>query len=243
MHNRLLREEIEDFYCYLQNTLRSNQLTIHSNEYDLVLDIMPVDDQRISWSYYYACHDTRCLFWLETYDASYIISELPGTKSPAHISSFHVQVSRHFINVVCRASSGIPLLVSQLHHAALVSWNSYNLDRNHCFLFPAAFGGQGLPLSTHDELMGMLSYGCVGEFVHLGPWVCETTTQSYILDVRTSKSSTLPFDNDTMQNMIKIVQNARSTPVFFLQRRKGWLTRYLSIPRWHRRSILHSWDW
>ena len=146
--------------------------------------------------------------------------------------------------MVCRTSSGIPLLVSQLHHAALVSWSSYNLDRNHCFLFPAAFGGDGLPLSTNDELMGMLSYGCVGEFVHLGLWFCETITQYYALDVRTSKSSTLPFDNDTMQNMINIVQNARSTPVFFffLQRRKGWLTRYLSIPRRHKRSILHSWD-
>ena len=105
MHDHLLREEIKDFYFYLQKTLHFNQLTIHSSKYDLVLDIMPVDDQQISWSYYYACHDTQCLFWLKTYDASYIISELPGTKSPAHISVFHVQVSSYFINVICRASS------------------------------------------------------------------------------------------------------------------------------------------
>ncbi|KAI9458586.1 hypothetical protein BJY52DRAFT_1268444, partial [Lactarius psammicola] len=51
------------------------------------LDIMPVDDEQTHWSYYFACHETRCLFWLDPYDATHMISELFGVKSPAHVSA------------------------------------------------------------------------------------------------------------------------------------------------------------
>jgi hypothetical protein len=87
MHDPTLREEVENFYTYLEQLIISDHLTIPSKNYDLVLDIMVTDDERISWSYYYACHESRCLFWLETYDASYMISELFGVKSPAHVSA------------------------------------------------------------------------------------------------------------------------------------------------------------
>lgn len=87
MHDPTLRDEMEDFYTYLQQVLLIDQLIIPSRNYDLVLDIMVTDEHLISWSYYYACHESRCLFWLETYDASYMISELFGVKSPAHVSA------------------------------------------------------------------------------------------------------------------------------------------------------------
>ena len=90
MHNKTMRDEIEDFYNYLQRLIHDEELSIPSKNYDLVLDIMVTDDERISWSYYYACHDARCLFWLETYDADFIISELFGVKSPAHVSTSHL---------------------------------------------------------------------------------------------------------------------------------------------------------
>jgi hypothetical protein len=95
MHDQILKEEIEDFYSYLQEVLRSDQLSIPSRSYDLVLDIRVTEEpeKRISWSYYYACHETRCLFWLETYDASYMTSELFGVKSPAHVSASHLSPS------------------------------------------------------------------------------------------------------------------------------------------------------
>jgi hypothetical protein len=89
MHDPLLRDEIEEFYQSLQNILRVDKLKIPSNNYDLVLDIMPIEDS-IQWSYYYACHETRCLFWLETYDAAYVLSELCGVKSLAHISALRL---------------------------------------------------------------------------------------------------------------------------------------------------------
>ena len=78
---------MEVFYDFLQNILRRDQPTLQSNNYDLVLDTMRLQDGRIQWSYYYACHETRCLFWLHKCDATRIISELSGVKSPAHVSA------------------------------------------------------------------------------------------------------------------------------------------------------------
>ena len=93
MHDQIMRDEIEDFYNCLQRLIRNDQLTIPSKNYDLVLDIMVTQEEsekRILWSYYYACHEARCLFWLETYDASYMTSEQFGVKSPAHVSALHL---------------------------------------------------------------------------------------------------------------------------------------------------------
>jgi hypothetical protein len=92
MHDKTLRDEIEDFYNYLQRVIHIDQLSIPSKSYDLVLDIKVSDEEperRITWSYYYACHEARCLFWLETYDASNMFSGLFGVKSPAHVSALH----------------------------------------------------------------------------------------------------------------------------------------------------------
>jgi hypothetical protein len=118
MHNQIMRDEIEDFYNYLQRVIHIKQLSIPSKNYDLVLDIMVTGndehEKRISWSYYYACHKARCLFWLETYDASYMTSELFGVKSPAHVSTLHLSPSEFpavSTNAVYRASPGVPFLV------------------------------------------------------------------------------------------------------------------------------------
>jgi hypothetical protein len=89
MHDSILRDEIEEFYVHLQHIVRTDGLEL-PEKCDLVLDIMVTEDERISWSYYYACHKSRCLFWLETYDASYMISELFGVKSPAHVSALQL---------------------------------------------------------------------------------------------------------------------------------------------------------
>src|ERR1700733_12722655 len=93
MRNTTMREEIEHFYDYLQRLLQNENLSIPSKDYDLVLDITVTNDGRISWSYYYACHESRCMFGLETYDASYMMAELVGVKSPAHVSTLHLSHS------------------------------------------------------------------------------------------------------------------------------------------------------
>jgi hypothetical protein len=87
MYNTDLREEMEDFYLYLEKTIRIERLTIPSKKkcYDLVLDIMRTENQIVQWSYYFACHKTRCLFWLDTYDA--ISTIVDGVEPPAHVSA------------------------------------------------------------------------------------------------------------------------------------------------------------
>ena len=95
MYNADLREEMEEFYLYLEMTIRDEKLTIPSKDYDLVLDITPTEIQRIHWSYYFACHKARCLFWLDQYDAS---SDINGVESPAHVSAlppFFTNLSRY----------------------------------------------------------------------------------------------------------------------------------------------------
>jgi len=153
MFNETLKEEMEDFYFYLQKIVRVDDLNLSKN-CDLVLDIMPNENNEIQWSYYYACHDTRCLFWLDDYDAKFMTSELDGVESPAHLK----------------------------HRLEDLYWN-------HWSLFPVVIGGRRLPAGVYDELLGILAHGCV--------------------DVMTSKSSTLPYDDDKMQKMIRLVQKAK----------------------------------
>ncbi|KAH9003374.1 hypothetical protein EDB86DRAFT_2891767 [Lactarius hatsudake] len=156
MHNFELKEEMEAFYQYLQWIIRHEELIIPSNNYDLVLDIMPTEFGRIQWSYYYACHETRCLFWLDVCDANHMISEVFCVTSPAHVQ----------------------------HRLEALYWT-------HWSLFPAIFDGRHLQPAVYDELVGILSHGCI--------------------DVMTSKTSTLPYDDDTMQKMIKLVRKAKES--------------------------------
>ena len=126
----MLKEEMEDFYSYLQETVRIDGLTIPSKNYDLVLDLMLNENKEMQWSYYYACHDTRCLFWLERYDTAYVTSGVGGVESPAHLSASHVSVNfTVFTNSVNRASPGGILLVHGLSLTGLVScaliWSWY----------------------------------------------------------------------------------------------------------------------
>jgi len=90
MHDPTLREEMEDFYTYLREALQADRMAIPSKDYDLVLDITVIEGQKISWSYYYACHESRCLFWLKTYDAGHVVSEVFGVSSPAHVSALQL---------------------------------------------------------------------------------------------------------------------------------------------------------
>ena len=84
MHDPEFRGAIEIAYRYLQNCLPAGGTP--SKNYDLVLDMLKEGGQ-IQWFYYYACHKTRCLFWLETYDAEDMISEVYWVASAAHISA------------------------------------------------------------------------------------------------------------------------------------------------------------
>ena len=104
---------MEDFYSHLRGIERIEHLTIPSKNYDIVLDVSPDEQHRIFWSYYYACHDTRCLFWLDEYDATFLTSELDGVESPAHLSASQAFTIRALFLLIrrIRASFGGSLLV------------------------------------------------------------------------------------------------------------------------------------
>ncbi|KAH9026190.1 hypothetical protein EDB85DRAFT_2149268 [Lactarius pseudohatsudake] len=184
MHNPVLRKEMEEFYHYLQTIL--HYAFIPSKNYDLVLDILPTKHKRVSWSYYYACHETRCLFWLDSYDATQMISELLGVRSPAHIR----------------------------HRLESLYWN-------HWSLFPVIFKDRRLDLAVVDELVGVLSHGC--------------------MDVMTSQLSTLPYDADTMQKMLELVRNAKESDAGLVYHTTG-VTRLLSYFAHWRFLYFHGQD-
>jgi hypothetical protein len=161
---------MEVFYLYLNKIIRIEKLTIPSKKNcDLVLDIMPIGEQTFHWSYYFACHKARCLFWLDKYNAS---SSIYGVESPAHISSsssFTILSLYSLIyvqSIIWRIYTGTSPLIHQSSCKAelgfLVLISSY---RNHWSLFPAVFKGRRLSPHVYDELMGMLAHGCVGESV------------------------------------------------------------------------------
>lgn len=58
---------------------------------DLVLEIEKRSDDALEnlgyfWSYYYANHDERVLFWLEPFEVSNELDRLYGEPMPSHIS-------------------------------------------------------------------------------------------------------------------------------------------------------------
>ncbi|KAN0131778.1 hypothetical protein V8E53_010429 [Lactarius tabidus] len=206
MFNPELRKEMGDFYILLQRILARRRVDIPSNNYDLTLDITPANDGRISWSYYYACLETRCLFWLHPCDTSNMTSKLVGdVRSPAHISA-------------SQTSSPICLFTNRMpeHRLEALYWT-------HWSLFPVNFNGRHLDRPTVDELMGILSYGYM----------------DMITSGSKSESMTLPFDGDTMQKMLALVQNAKKSDAGLVYHTAG-VARLLSIFTYWRFIYFHG---
>ena len=74
------------------------------------------------------------------------------------------------------------------------------------------FDDRRLPFEVYDELMGMLMHGCVGKSFGLKLGLQKVVNIDTI-DVITSKSSTLPYDDDGMRRMLRLVQAAKGTSV------------------------------
>ena len=89
----------------------------------------------------------------------------------------------------------------------------FDSDRNHWSLFPVVFEGRCLPVDVYDELMGILVHGCIGKPLDSRLLVFTTTPIIHPPDIMTSSSSTLPYDDEKMRNMIGLVQKAKGTPV------------------------------
>jgi hypothetical protein len=86
MYDHTLNTEVEAFALYLQ---RSRPRHFSINNYDLVLDVINMEKDEIVWAYYYVDHDSRTLFWQDTYACGdSLLSEVRGVKEASHVSAY-----------------------------------------------------------------------------------------------------------------------------------------------------------
>ncbi|ETW77962.1 hypothetical protein HETIRDRAFT_163936 [Heterobasidion irregulare TC 32-1] len=83
-HNET-RQEIELFADYINTVLQSSRTSLPSVDYEIVLDLRPVDHETIYWFYYCVDHASRSIFWPEPYVADHLVDEVTGSKSFAHL--------------------------------------------------------------------------------------------------------------------------------------------------------------
>lgn len=108
MYDDTLRKEVEEFANYLDQVLLSSQMTLPSSRCELVLELRPADNGKTEWFvftfyawysfgalhaslslerlYYYVDHQTKSLFWLDTYSNPPFLKETKGVKTPSHMS-------------------------------------------------------------------------------------------------------------------------------------------------------------
>ncbi|KAH9164845.1 hypothetical protein EDB89DRAFT_2247042 [Lactarius sanguifluus] len=163
MHDPVLRDEIAASYDYLQKILLAKGPP--PKNYDLVLDKHKEGGQT-QWFYYYAYPETRCLFWLETYDAKDMLYEVYGVESPAHVSPTGLSI-QPFLRI------------------AVLNLRS---------------------------MMNSWEYCHMAAWVHSCPWFFYHNSSSIdTTDAMTSKSSTLPYDDDTMKKMLELVRSVKES--------------------------------
>jgi len=102
LYNPTFLSDVEHFVAYLEQLLRATNTPMPSDNCELVLQI---DKQQgegeqagdVTWSYYYADHSTRSVFWLEDVDigpdeANWLSEVLAGDMNPAHFGG-HLPLS------------------------------------------------------------------------------------------------------------------------------------------------------
>jgi hypothetical protein len=86
MYDPTLSTEIQAFAIYLERT-RTSPLPTYN--YDLVLDVIIMEKDEIVWAYYYVDHDSKTLFWQDSYDCGdSLLSEVRGVKEASHVSAY-----------------------------------------------------------------------------------------------------------------------------------------------------------
>jgi hypothetical protein len=86
IYDSTLSTEIQAFATYLERT-RTSPLPTYN--YDLVLDVIIMGTDEIIWAYYYVDHDSKTLFWQDSYDCGdSLLSEVHGVKEASHVSAY-----------------------------------------------------------------------------------------------------------------------------------------------------------
>jgi hypothetical protein len=66
---------------------RAKALSSEDDRFELVLELLQGDNGEMSCGYYFINHSTRCLFWLQPFDAFYLFQEVKGLAGRSHIST------------------------------------------------------------------------------------------------------------------------------------------------------------
>ena len=86
MYDRTLRAEVQAFALYLE---RHRLSPLPTDNYDLVLDVINKEDDKIIWAYYYVDHDSKTLFWQDSYECGdSLLREVRGVQGTSHVSAY-----------------------------------------------------------------------------------------------------------------------------------------------------------
>ena len=87
MYDRTLRTEVQAFALYLERKRPSSLLP--TENYDLVLDVINKENDEIIWAYYYVDHDSKTLFWQDSYECGdSLLREVRGVEEASHVSGY-----------------------------------------------------------------------------------------------------------------------------------------------------------
>jgi hypothetical protein len=84
MYDPTLSKEVQAFALDLKRNRRS---PLPTNNYDLVLDVINMENDENVWAYYYVDHDSRTLFWQDYYDCA-LLFEVRGVREASHVSAY-----------------------------------------------------------------------------------------------------------------------------------------------------------
>ena len=86
MYDSTLSKEVEAFALYSKKNWTS---PLPTNNYDLVLDVINMENDEIVWAYYYVDHDSKTLFWQYSYDCGdSLLREVRGVQEASHVSAY-----------------------------------------------------------------------------------------------------------------------------------------------------------
>ncbi len=90
MYDGDLSAQIHSFAGYLdsERERKTREMPFPTDDYDLVLDIINMENDKTIWAYYYVDHKTKTLFWLNFYECDRLLHEVPGAKEASHVSTY-----------------------------------------------------------------------------------------------------------------------------------------------------------
>ena len=116
-----LRQEIEQCIEDIK-MLRDGIYPPLPHDWELVLELGKDEktDEPIC-SYYFVCHSTRCLFWLQEFDPKSALNGPPGVTDDTHIREPATVPDTHRTKRMIRPGVTSPVLVRSRHIAAVTS--------------------------------------------------------------------------------------------------------------------------